>query len=379
MKKNGLCFLLMFSGSIFSSNVLATFSNAPAPLTLPFTYNNITYTDMLAWNSVEGFTYFWYYAAPTHKMRRIDTTSNNIKSWATGEGGYYAYMSRVSYRPDGTILSNWYWGYGLRNLSVNYFGITGNGGPKEFTNEYIYTTQPIYELDGNSIRFDTNWIKWNIVINSLSGGEVTGENVSCNVDTSSACNYNNLKNTSVALTATPKSSNYAFFSWKINGGEEITDNPLTLVLDSNKNVEAEFYKTFRDVVSEGFYEPYDPQNPEIYGDGQCVTYVRHETGIIDISGNANAWYQGAINAGYYTTGGPNFPGDRDMNSAIIVFGRVSDESFPYGHVGIIINKVDSTHLNIRDANWNLDGKLDEHVIDVANQNYNILGYVYYRP
>ena len=150
-------------------------------------------------------------------------------------------------------------------------------------------------------------------------------------------------------------------------------------MTSALGVTAEFYKTYRDVVDDGFYEQYNPQDPAIYGDGQCVTYVKHETGITDISGNANTWYQGAINAGYYTTEGSSIPAGRDMSSAIIVFGRVSDQSFPNGHVGIIINKVDSTHLNIRDANWNLDYKLYEHVVDVSSANYNILGYIYHTP
>ncbi|MFA7319544.1 MAG: CHAP domain-containing protein [Parcubacteria group bacterium] len=212
-----------------------------------------------------------------------------------------------------------------------------------------------------------------------------GVNLDCNAEDSircGACNANYCTksfnaNSNVVLKGFP-GTGYAFYQWTWNNGANTaTDNPHTFTMSGALGVTAVFKRTFR-CASGDFYEPYDSQDPEIYGDGECVTYVRHETGA-DIYGNANTWYQGAINAGYHTTAGPSIPTGKDMSSAIIVFGIVSESSFPTGHVGIVINKVDSTHLNIRDANWNLDGKLDEHVIDVTNENYNILGYIYCMP
>ena len=217
---------------------------------------------------------------------------------------------------------------------------------------------------------------------SLSGEETqpnceAEDGLLCGVCEYNYCTGNVPSNSTVKFGAFPNSG-YAFAYWEWNGGSSSsTANPETFTMSGDLGLVAVFKRTFR-CASGDFYEPYDPQDPEIYGDGECVTYVRHETGA-DIYGNANTWYQGAINAGYYTTAGPSIPTGKDMNSAIIVFGIVSESSFPTGHVGIVINKVDSTHLNIRDANWNLDGKLDEHVIDVTNENYNILGYIYCTP
>jgi len=212
----------------------------------------------------------------------------------------------------------------------------------------------------------------------VNSGCGTAGNICCGMTGyDDSCQVDFVYNSNVVLKGF-HNDGYAFYRWTWNNGANTaTDNPHTFTMSGALGVTGEFKKTFR-CASGDFYEPYDPQDPEIYGDGECVTYVRHETGA-DIYGNANTWYQGAINAGYYTTAGPSIPTGKDMSSAIIVFGIVSESSFPTGHVGIVINKVDSTHLNIRDANWNLDGKLDEHVIDVTNENYNILGYIYCNP
>ena len=100
------------------------------------------------------------------------------------------------------------------------------------------------DADKNVLATLSPMVSLSIHINPLEGGEVTGEDISCNVNTSSICEYDVVKNESVTLTATPKSCDYVFSHWKI-GTEQFTDNPLTLTMEATKVVEAVFVPSLK--------------------------------------------------------------------------------------------------------------------------------------
>jgi surface antigen len=340
---------------------------------LPYVYNGHTYTNVLDYHGYWG-GYNWhqtiYYNIPTNNA--WGTFSSRYQGDNSGQV-YNVAMEAVLWiqqAPEyngGNPIINEYWfndGYGHVGAGIGCGSWCGT-----IYTENLYSSQDILELTGSTVWFEANVFTFTTHVNPNNAGTVSLS--------PSGGGYE--ADTEVETTANPNSGyEFAYWEWN-NGASSSTNNPETFTMDEDLEVTAVFFKTFRDVVGDGFYEEYDPQDPEVYGDGECVTYVKYETGITDISGNASTWYSGAISAGYYTTEGPTIPTGMDMSSAIIVFGRISDESFPYGHVGIIINKIDSTNLNIRDANWHLDGKLYEHSIDVTSEDYNILGYIYHTP
>lgn len=103
--------------------------------------------------------------------------------------------------------------------------------------------------------------------------------------------------------------------------------------------------------------------------GQCVKYVRYETGIsyAGCNGNASTCYDDAISAGYAV-------GQTPRESAIIVFDADSSKSgLGVGHVGIV-RSVDGKNVTIRDSNWVADYTVGEHTEDVST--FKIKGYIY---
>lgn len=103
--------------------------------------------------------------------------------------------------------------------------------------------------------------------------------------------------------------------------------------------------------------------------GQCVLYVRYETGILPEGCSGEAWtcYQGAINAGYAV-------GQTPKVSSIIVFNKDSTKTgLGVGHVGIV-KEVNGNTIKIRDSNWTAAYTVGEHSINITD--YNVLGYIY---
>lgn len=103
--------------------------------------------------------------------------------------------------------------------------------------------------------------------------------------------------------------------------------------------------------------------------GECVLYVRYETGIQFKACNGPAYncYQQARDKGYVVGKNPRV-------SSIVVFAADSSkEGLGVGHVGIVTN-VDGNNITIRDSNWTQPYTVGEHTEDITK--YNILGYIY---
>jgi len=103
-------------------------------------------------------------------------------------------------------------------------------------------------------------------------------------------------------------------------------------------------------------------------DGQCVKYVRYETEIPYSGCNGEAWtcYEDAKQDGYAV-------GHEPRVGSIIVFNK--SDNLSVGHVGII-KEVNGSNVTIRDSNWVNQYTVGEHTINLANSNYDILGYIY---
>jgi hypothetical protein len=212
----------------------------------------------------------------------------------------------------------------------------------------------------------TKFTQLNITVEPLEGGGVTGNGISCNIDTCGICEYYPIQNAGLTLTAQPKAG-YAFSHWEI-GGVTSQLNPYTGVMSGDKAVKAVFNKTFRNAV--------DCFGKEI-GDtgGWCTNYVNYETGITKasgepFSGDAYEYFQEAIDEGYAT-------GSEPRVGAIVVF---NNTSLPYGHVGIVKEiHSDTNSITIRESNW-CDPycyRIGEHNEDISDPN--IRGYIYYAP
>lgn len=205
-----------------------------------------------------------------------------------------------------------------------------------------------------------------INITPLEGGNITGEGISCNVDTSSICQYSITQGSQVSLTANANCG-WAFGSW--DNGSAITDNPYTFNMPSeNQTLYAKFFRTFRNATG-SFYD-----TSGTYGDGECVTYVKHETGVTTLtgeafSGDAYTYFQKAIDNGYATGSTPRI-------GAIIVFDQVPNTALEHGHVGVV-TAINGINVTMEDQNWVATYTIGSHTVDVSQ--YDIKGYIYYTP
>lgn len=120
--------------------------------------------------------------------------------------------------------------------------------------------------------------------------------------------------------------------------------------------------TFRNAVG-NFY-----QDSGKYGSGECVPYVRYETGLPWAACNTQAGLclEQAKSQGYYTSDVPKV-------GAVVVFGITED--FPDGHVGIV-TEVTANKITIHDQNW-VKHTITTHTENRSNPN--IIGYIYSSP
>lgn len=107
-----------------------------------------------------------------------------------------------------------------------------------------------------------------------------------------------------------------------------------------------------------------------WGD-QCIKYVRFETGIEPecCNGAAQNCYNQAKACGYKT-------GDTPVIGSIMVMGAWSGSSVGHDAIVIAIDSNNSELVKVRDSNWGLDEKIQEHWIDASSNSYGWFKYVY---
>lgn len=205
--------------------------------------------------------------------------------------------------------------------------------------------------------------KLTINIDPIEGGNVTGSGISCNVDTSSVCQYPISQVNSATLQANANCG-YAFGGWI---GKE---NPHAITPSADTTITAKFYKTFRNAATEGFRKTVSS-----WGD-QCIVYARYETDIpyAACHGDAMDCFGLAKAAGYSTGSVPKV-------GAIAVFNK---DSYPtVGHDGIVIEVISDTSIKLRHSNWcpaPLDSNCEivtEDIVNIATKP--VMGYIYPTP
>ena len=105
--------------------------------------------------------------------------------------------------------------------------------------------------------------------------------------------------------------------------------------------------------------------------GQCIVYVRAETGIewSCCHGDAQKCYSQAKSCGYPT-------GDIPVIGSIMVMGPWSSSSVGHDAIVIAIDNGNTARVKVRDSNWGLDEKIQEHWINTAGTTYGWFKYVY---
>ncbi len=195
-----------------------------------------------------------------------------------------------------------------------------------------------------------------VTLNPATGGSVTSS--PAGIDCGTDCQEN--LSGSVTLDASA-AQNWAFGFWD-DGSTSYTEKPKTFTVDSNKTITAKFFKTFTNRVGN-----FQASTGSTIDTGECVPYVRYETGV-PIYGDAYTWYGQAASANYATSATVPRVG------SIIVF--AVQGGMTSGHVGIVTS-ISGTSLGIRSQNWHNDGKVSDDTVDVNG--YTITGYIYYTP
>ena len=209
-----------------------------------------------------------------------------------------------------------------------------------------------------------------VILNPAAGGTVASNPLSDFSCSNNPCTGH--FSGDIQITAS-QSNGYAFGFW--DNGTTVTDNPYTLNMSSNISMTAKFFKTY--IIDINNFKAQIGSTG-----GECVDYVKYETGITDASGqlfSGNAWtyYQTAVNAGYQTSSTIPRPG------SIVVFDK--SDALPNGHVGIVksYSPADNTMV-IRESNWSTTVTcssdcqiVGEHTETIGTNA--ILGYIYYTP
>jgi surface antigen len=349
-----ISFLIAVLCSYLLSIPMASAIDYPPDLSLPHTEGGITYTEVISWDGCYGSITFFYNIDPAHPHPLHDFTTFDYLSMKSL--GWLRYWPAVGVDSSGDNNAH--------SMGWGYFGSSCR------TN--IHTSQPIYGMNGYEDNDSTVVVNADltsgashltIVVDPLTGGNVTGDGISCNVDENSICTYPVSQVVQKSLAAN-QSESYAFGYWMQQ------ETPHALTLNGTTTITAKFFRTFRDATDpngEGLH-----QSSGYYG--QCLPYVEYEVEADICSGYAvNCFAQANVKG--YATGSTPKPG------AIVVFAKTS--TMNSGHIGIVVEvRGGEGRMTIHDANW-CDGQqencgmVEEHDVDIDSAD--ILGYIYPTP
>ena len=381
-----ICIFLLFccTSAFANSNYFDVPFNWTAP---PSWYNSsgVTLTDYIAMGprSSDGAYYVVYF-------NKDSNTTVTVSPDNYGHGYYDINLTNgygviiAMFQSNGTPYSGsapWTSSFSIpSNYGVSWSGSfatqEGGWGPDHF-----FSSLPITQRD--NMTYDSNYYagpytahagdlfagtvpqttgpQLTINIDPETGGSVTTADnvVACNVDnTCAACQYSLSQVSTSNLQANPKDG-YAFGYWV---GKE---NPHAMTTSGDTTITAKFFRTFTDAATNGFSEQIGDTG------GQCVQYVRTETGILNsCTGYAVDCLGQAKAAGYQTGTSPRI-------GAIAVF--FATDELPYGHVGIVKSFNDS-YATLRESNWCTPATcltVGEH--DENFSSGRIMGYIYPAP
>ncbi|MFA5994729.1 MAG: CHAP domain-containing protein [Parcubacteria group bacterium] len=188
----------------------------------PYTIGQYTYDSVIYYGNAYNHNALYFNAADAH----IRIACGGFYNYTTSNGGYPPYYPThglscdanwnnctAYYNKYGSSIGNWNSGLSLLHSNFSFGG--------HFTPDIPL---PAWQLM--------------ITIDPLAGGNVTGNNIACNVNTSALCQYRITKNSSVILTANPNAG-WEFDHW--DDGVACYYNPeLTVMMNADKNVTAVF-------------------------------------------------------------------------------------------------------------------------------------------
>jgi surface antigen len=339
MKKFALVFAFICM-CLLSQNASASYVDNP---TTPVVFSGTTYN---------YYTCFWSnpadHSAGGQCRYYADVTNVSVIKYPTVDSISFDYLGRYAM----VDAFGGHWSY--LDVPVDAGWIINWGQPQI----NISMSDPLVGWKSNIPGIETITPQLTVTLNPQAGGTVASD-PSCLTCSNGTCTGTyTLGN--VTLTATP-STDYAFGYWD-NGVTAITDNPYVLTMNGNKTLTAKFFKTFTNRV-----ESFQASTGSTIDTGECVPYVRYETGV-PIYGDAYTWYGQAASANYATSATVPRIG------SIIVF--AIQGGMTSGHVGIVTS-ISGSSLGIRSQNWHNDGKVSDDTVDVSG--YTITGYIYYTP
>lgn len=372
--KKFLVALLLVSTYLFSiSSADAAISDIQTP-TLPFSYQEKTFTDVLVVaNDYTGYnqwryTYFFYNRNEVTKIY----TGDNGQGWGTNfefvsnSPNYYWYMltaqSTSTDFPSSFSLNSYDNTYNAGHFMTQpFYGIYYPSA----VSSHIISSQSIYDNTQGTVLMSANLIppsQLTINIDPIEGGNITdGGNIECNVSTSAVCQYPLSQVNQSSLQANANCG-YAF------GGWIGLVNPHAMTPSGDTTITAKFYKTFPINTATASFK----QSSGYFG--HCLEYVEYETELPDdvcTYSAVNCLGQAAMK-GYAT-------GNTPRVGAIAIY-KQGDGSMNNGHAAIIasINSSAGTMV-MHEANWNNnDGIVHNDRVENIN-NTNIMGYIYPTP
>lgn len=307
---------------------------------MPYTYNGVTYDRVVS--TYVSTSYFPIMAF----WDSTDATVNKNRVW------------RDSYMPYTSLL----WGITVTgksivrvlnlNCSVRTETIKNTGQVNEFLSrvgnplskqKYLgsigvtWKNTEYVENYGNvvagTLAYGANIFPLTVIIDPEAGGNVTGDGISCNVETCSDCTYYFVTDTDVELQANATAnSDWVFFRWEWDDGANTSAaNPLLITMSSAKTVKAVFRPLLRFPISGTLAEK--KLGHFFFGDawtrGECPsgTYKKHVG--IDLS----SAYGDRVDAAHDGTVKKIFTGDHaEWADAIVVESVDGQFTTVYWHI-----------------------------------------------
>jgi murein DD-endopeptidase MepM/ murein hydrolase activator NlpD len=268
------------------------------PPRVPFVYNGVTYYNVLAqtgstatcggfynikdilfYNKASNFA-ISAYVSGTYGTPATGVTAVNI----TGTSRAVRFLSR------NTSVAN-IDNYVATEYSSSSFSMGNQCYRYKMDSNSVYTNNDVLRLDDGTIFKAANIVSpvtLSITVNPLEGGSVTGNGIACNVCTSGICQYYVMKNSNMTLHAEPKSSDYVFVHWKVNGEIQSTNADYALMMDNSKNVEAVFKRPLFGFPLAG-YTPYTAPVTSVFDHSGSAQYDDTDHKVVAFNGESSGF------------------------------------------------------------------------------------------
>jgi murein DD-endopeptidase MepM/ murein hydrolase activator NlpD len=263
------------------------------PPRVPFIYNGITYYNVIAqignssacggFKNIRQLVYYNKSASNT-PLKTFNSAYNVVNGAATyGISNAIRFYSATQ---DATVS------YGITEYT-NPSGISigaGQCATVAMNPNSVYSNNDVMKPDNTVFKAANvaSPVKLSIIVNPLEGGSVTGNGIACNVCTSGICQYYVVKNSNMTLHAEPKSSDYVFVHWKVNGEIQSTNADYAVMMDNSKNVEAVFKRPLFGFPLAG-YTPYTAPVTSVFDHSGSAQYDDTDHKVVAFNGESSGF------------------------------------------------------------------------------------------